>query len=193
MAALRIPLFTPEEYLAREREATFKSEYIAGEIFAMAGGSHEHNMICLDTAVSLAVRLAERGSGCDVHSSEQKVRIDNGGPFFYPDVSVVCGPPVFDDDDCLRNPALIVEVLSPSTRDYDRGEKFRCYRRLTSLRHYILIETERMHVEHYQQTNGVLWVTAGVYTHPDETISLPDMRIEVPLREIYRRIRFAGE
>lgn len=136
MAALHIPLFTPEEYLQREREAITKSEYIAGEIFAMAGGTHEHNMILGDTYRALGNRLEFRGGQCDTHTSEQKVRIDNAGPFFYPDASVVCGPPIFDSDDCLRNPALIVEVLSSSTAAYDRGEKFRHYRRLSSLRHY---------------------------------------------------------
>jgi Uma2 family endonuclease len=190
MAALRIPLFTPEEYLAREREATTKSEYIAGEIFAMAGGTHEHNMLVGDTYRALGNRLEAAGGRCDVHTSEQKVRIDNGGPFFYPDASVVCGDPFFDSDDCLRNPTLIVEVLSSSTAAFDRGEKFRYYRRLPSLHHYILIETQQMRVEHYRQQSGVLWVPVGEYTQPEDVISLLDMGIEVPLAEIYRRITF---
>jgi Uma2 family endonuclease len=191
VAALQVPLFTPEEYLAHERMASYKSEYIAGEIFAMAGGSPEHNMIATDVARALGNHLEAAGNRCDVFNSDQKVRIDEGGPFFYPDASVVCGDPIFDSDDCLRNPALIVEVLSDSTGHYDRGEKFRNYRRLPSLRHYILITVERMRVEHYRQQQGFLWVPVGDYTQEEDVISLPDMGIEVPLSEIYRRIKFS--
>jgi Uma2 family endonuclease len=190
MAALKVPLFTPEEYLSREQDASFKSEYIAGEIFAMAGGTPEHNTIMGDTYFAFGTALRASGGRCDVHTSEQKVRVDEAGPFFYPDVSVVCGPPAYDSDGCLRNPALIVEVLSASTADYDRGEKFRNYRRLPSLRHYILIESGRIHVEHYQQTQGIIWAPVGDFTRLAEVISLPDFGIVVPLSEICRRITF---
>ena len=190
MAALRVPLVTPEEYLARERQAETKSEYIAGEILAMAGGKPDHNMIATDLARALGNRLETAGSACDVFNSDQRVRVADAGPFFYPDVTVVCGDPVFDGDDCLRNPALIVEVLSESTADYDRGEKFRHYRRLPSLRHYVLIEQDRMRVEHYRRREGVVWEPAGVYEAPTDRVALPDLDVELPLAEIYRRVTF---
>lgn len=152
MTARTFPLVTPEEYLTREKAALTKSEYIAGEILAMANGKPAHNMICGDTAFALGSRLASVGGTCDVHNSDQKVRVDEAGPFFYSDVSVVCGEPIFDTDDCLRNPALIIEVLSASIANYNRGEKFR---------YYILIDQDRMRVEHYRQQEGSLWIQAG--------------------------------
>jgi Uma2 family endonuclease len=190
VVARTFALVTPEEYLARERTAVTKSEYIAGEILAMAGGKPAHNMICGDMYGALYTRLAAIGTPCDVHNSDQKVRVEEVGPFFYPDVTVACGGPEFDTDDCLRNPALIVEVLSPSSADYDREWKFRYYRRFPTMRHYILIDQDQMRVEHYRQQEGILWVLAGEYTQPNDRISLMDLDIEVPLSEIYRRITF---
>jgi Uma2 family endonuclease len=191
MVARTFALVTPEEYLARERTATTKSEYIAGEILAMAGGKPAHNTLCMDAALALGVHLAAAGGTCDVHNSEQKVRVDSSGPFFYPDVSVVCGEPRYDSDDCLRNPVLIVEVLSPSSADYDREWKFRYYRSFATMRHYILIDQEQIRVEHYRQQEGILWVLAGEYMRRSDSIALPDLGIEIPLAEIYRRITFS--
>jgi Uma2 family endonuclease len=181
VAASRVPLVTPGEYLTRERQAETKSEYIAGEILAMAGGKPDHNMIATDLARALGNRLETAGSACGVFNSDQRVRVADAGPFFYPDVTVVCGDPVFDGDDCLRNPPLIVEVLSESTADYDRGEKFR---------HYVLIEQDRMRVEHYRRREGVVWEPAGVYEAPADRVALPDLDVELPLAEIYRRVTF---
>ena len=90
-----------------------------------------------------------------------------------------------------RNPALIVEVLSDTTTDYDRGEKFRHYRSLASLRHYLLIAQDQMRVEHYERVEGILWRLAGEYTDRGDRISLPDLAIEIPLAEIYRRLSFS--
>lgn len=182
---------TPEEYLARERDAPLKSEYIAGEILAMSGGSPAHSLIAFDTSVALATRLRAAGNGCDAVGSDQKVRVDEGGPFFYPDATVFCGEPTFDDDGCLRDPALIVEVLSPSTELFDRGEKFRHYRRIPSLRHYLVIAQDRVHVEHFRRVGeGFLWTPAAAYTDLAASVSLPDLGIELPLAELFRRVRF---
>lgn len=190
MAVIRFPFTTPEEYLARERVAETKSEYIAGEIIAMVDGNHQHNMIVTDTLRLLGNLLEAAGGTCDVHNSEQKVRIAGEGPFFYPDVTVVCGEPLFDSDDCLRNPYLIVEVLSDSTADYDRVEKFRHYRRFETLRHYILIAQDRIQVEHYARREGFLWDPAGNVTDRSGVISLPDVGIIIPVTEIYRRLPY---
>jgi Uma2 family endonuclease len=189
MAALRMPLIMPDEYLALEEKATYKSEYISGEIFAMAGGKPPHNMIAMDTSRILGNLLDTSRRSCDVHNSDQKVRIEEPGPFFYPDVSVVCGDPVFDAAGCLRNPVLIVEVLSDSTAHYDRGEKFRHYRRLDSLKHYVLIHSEMVRVEHYEK-QGDIWIQAGEYTNGFDSVSLSNLGIDVPLTEIYRRVSF---
>ena len=188
-------LVTPDEYLDREEKAETKSEYIAGEIIAMAGGKHPHNMIMGDTYIAIGSRLQAIGGSCDMHTSEQKVRASQPGPFFYPDITVVCGDPVFDDRDCLRNPHLIVEVLSDSTEEsgtrpegWVRGEKFRNYRQFESLQHYILIAQDRVYVEHYARLEGILWERIGEYADRAETLDLPSLGIAVPLAEIYRRI-----
>ncbi|GAB4455962.1 MAG: Uma2 family endonuclease [Armatimonadaceae bacterium] len=165
-----------------------KHEYIAGEIVAMAGGKHPHNQIATDTLLALGTLLRQAGSTCDVYNSDQKVRASENGPFFYPDATVVCGEPQIDSDDCLRNPTLVVEVLSETSAEYDRGEKFRNYRQFPTLRHYLLIDQNEWHVEQYRQIEGVLWERSGVYTEQDTAIPLDELGIELPLREIYRRV-----
>jgi len=188
MAAQKVPFLTPEEYLEGERFAEVKHEYIAGEVYAMAGGTPEHSHISSDTQVALAVRLGERG--CDANNSDLKVRVADAGPFFYPDVTVTCGAPTFDSDDCLRDPIIIVEVLSESTAAFDRGGKFFHYRRLASLRHYVLIEQDRMLVEHYERQDNGLWTLVGEHTEPAHRLAFSTLGIDIPLSEIYRRVRF---
>ena len=113
---------TPEEYLALERKATLKSEYLYGEIFAMSGASRAHNLITLDIATELNIHLRTRG--CEVYVGDMRVKTNLTGPYFYLDIVVVCDKPQFEDSvfDTLLNPTIVVEVLSPSTEAYDRGE-----------------------------------------------------------------------
>ncbi len=123
MSSLAAPtVYTPEEYLVSERKATLKSEYINGEIFAMSGASNAHNLITLDIGTELNIQLRERE--CLVYTNDMRVRTSPMGSYFYPDVVVVCGEPQFEDNvfDTLLNPTLVIEVLSPSTEAYDRGE-----------------------------------------------------------------------
>ena len=180
---------TPEAYLALERKANFKSEYIHGDVLAMSGASNAHNLITLDIATELNIQL--RGRDCDVYASDMRVRTTPTGAYFYPDVLVVCGKPRFEDNvfDTLLNPVLIVEVLSPSTEAYDRGEKFSHYQELISLREYILVAQDRMHVEHYRliQTQ---WVRQEFHT-PEHVLTLNAIECELPLRDIYTRVTFS--
>jgi len=110
------------------------------------------------------------------------------GPFFYPDVRVVCGPPQFDTGDCLRNPVIVVEVLSESTSAYDRGAKFFHYRRLSSLLHYVLIEQNALLVEHYARQPNGLWTLVGEHTSRDHVLALDPPGVTIPLADIYRRL-----
>ncbi len=128
---------TPEEYITLERKAipdadTVKSEYMNGEIIAMSGASFEHNLITYNISGELRNRL--KGSGCLAFANEMRVSIPAANSYFYPDVGVVCEEPRFEDDvlDILLNPIVVVEVLSPSTEAYDRGDKFAHYRQLQS-------------------------------------------------------------
>lgn len=133
------PCLSPEDYLALERSAEFKSEYFDGQIFAMAGASESHNIITLN--VGSEIRQQLKKCPCTVYVSDMRVKVGPTGLFTYPDVVVVCGQAQFDDShlDTLLNPTLIVEVLSDSTEAYDRGRKFEHYCKLESLAEYVLI------------------------------------------------------
>ncbi|HMA34345.1 MAG TPA: Uma2 family endonuclease, partial [Chloroflexia bacterium] len=127
-APIRPHSYTPAEYLAYERQADYKSEYLAGQIVAMSGVSWEHSLINTNLLRVLSTQLLDRP--CTAHASDLRVKVQAQGMYTYPDIVVVCGEPQFEDAqvDTLLNPTLIVEVLSPSTEAYDRGAKFGYYR-----------------------------------------------------------------
>lgn len=179
---------TPEAYLASERRAKYKSEYIYGEIFAMSGASNAHNLITLDIATELNIQ--SRSRGCFVYTSDMRVRTSPTGAYFYPDVVVVCDKPRFEDNvfDTLLNPILIVEVLSPSTETYDRGEKFAHYQELVSLREYILVAQDRVNVEHHRLIE-TQWVRKEFHS-PEDVLLLNSIECKLPLRDIYTRVTF---
>src|SRR5436305_1067989 len=130
MSSLAKQHYTADQYLALEREAEYKSEYINGEIYAMSGASREHNLIAVNLVRELSSQM--RGRPCEVYGSDMRVKVAPTGMYTYPDVSVACNEPHFDDRqlDTLTNPTVIIEVLSPSTEAYDRGVKFLHYRKL---------------------------------------------------------------
>ena len=175
---------TPEEYIALERKATLKSEYLSGEIVAMSGASNAHNLITMNTANGLYNQVTERG--CRVYASDMRVGIGAGVSYFYPDVSVVCDEPRFEDDafDTLINPLVIVEVLSPSTEAYDRGEKSARYRQLESLQEYILISQDQVRVEHYLR-QGKQWILSE-FSALEDVLPLASIAAELSLNQIYR-------
>ena len=175
---------TPEEYIASERKATLKSEYLSGEIVAMSGASNEHNLITMNTANGLYNQVT--GRGCRVYASDMRAGIGAGISYFYPDVTVVCDESRFEDDafDTLINPQVIVEVLSTSTESYDRGEKFARYRQLESLQEYILISQNQVRVEHYLR-QGKQWVLSE-FSALENMSPLVSIEAELSLNQIYR-------
>ena len=179
-------LFTPEEYLTSERKATVKSEYLSGQIVAMSGASLAHTRITADIVTELNIQL--RGQECEVISNDMRVRTGPKGAYFYPDVVVFCGEPEVEDNvfDTLLNPILVIEVLSPSTEVYDRGEKFRHYQELASLREYILVSQDKVRVEQYRLAK-TQWVQTEFRARED-VLPLPSIGCELPLRDIYRRV-----
>ena len=179
-------LFTPEEYLTSERKATVKSEYLSGQIVAMSGASLAHTRITADIVTELNIQL--RGQECEVISNDMRVRTGPKGAYFYPDIVVFCGEPQFEDNvfDTLLNPILVIEVLSPSTEVYDRGEKFRHYQELTSLREYILVSQDRVRVEQYRLAK-TQWVQTE-FRALEDVLPLVSIGCELPLRDIYRRV-----
>jgi Uma2 family endonuclease len=178
---------SPEEYLKQERKAAFKSEYLDGEVFAMSGASRRHVLIAKNVTVALDQRL--RGQSCETYGSDMRVRVSASGLYTYPDVTVTYGDEQFLDEevDTLLNPLLIVEVLSPSTKNYDRGDKFASYRTIPSLREYVTIAQDRMHVEHWQQGKNERWMLSE-YFNVTGSLQLTALGIELPLAEIYRRV-----
>ncbi len=178
---------TPQEYLERERSATTKSEYIGGDILAMAGGSPNHSRIANDVRRNLGNHLST--GPYEVFDSDLRVRVRRAGPYFYPDVSVTCGEAIFDDEDCLTNPVVLVEVLSPVTAGYDRGEKWVQYRQMESLREYVLIAQNEPLVEHYVRLESGMWRFEELRVL-ERTLNLPALGTDVPLAEMYRRVAF---
>ena len=177
---------TPQEYIALERKAKYKSEYLNGHIIAMAGASSKHNLIVGDIFYALYPQLI--GRGCDIFTNDMRVRPNPRDSYFYPDVVVVCGEPQFEDEafDTLLNPIVIVEVLSPSTEAYDRGEKFRRYQQLASLKEYVLVSQDKVWVEHHRR-HGAQWILSH-YRSLEEVLPLPSIGCEVPLHDIYARV-----
>jgi Uma2 family endonuclease len=188
MASLAAQRLTPAEYLAIERAAETKSEYFAGEMFAMAGASPPHVLITSNVTAELNAQL--KGRPCRVYSSDLRVRVSETDLYTYPDVVVVCGEQRFDDEkgDTLLNPTLIVEVLSETTEAYDRGDKFGHYRRLLSLQEYVLIAQDRQWAERYtRQEEGTGWVLTEV-SGPAGVMALPSIGCELALADVYDKI-----
>jgi Uma2 family endonuclease len=181
-------VYTPEEYLARERLAERKSEYRAGRIVAMSGVSRAHNRITVNLGSELNQQL--RRGPCEVYVADMRVRVSRTGLYTYPDVVAACGDIQFEDDqvDTLLNPVVVIEVLSPSTEAYDRGEKFAHYQRLDSLQEYVLVAQDMVRVERYVR-HGDQWVLTE-YRELDEDLPLDAIGCRVGLRDIYERVRF---
>lgn len=180
---------SPDEYLAIERRAGYKSEYVDGEVFALAGASEQHNLIVGNVLAGLHAQLRKRP--CRVYASDMRVKVSQVGLYAYPDVAVVCGELFFDDDqkDTLLNPTVIAEVLSASTEGYDRGKKFEYYRRLQSLREYLLIAQDRCHIEHYTRQSDGQWLLAEI-EEMQGAVHLPSIECDLRLAEIYEKVEW---
>lgn len=185
--------YTPDEYLALERAAEYKSEYIDGEIFAMSGVSRQHDRIQGNVYASLYQQLSD--SPCEPFTSDMRVRVTSRRTrFVYPDATVVCGEAQFEDDqvDILINPTVVFEVLSKSTAADDRGEKAEFYRAMPSLSDYVLIAQDRVHVEHYARQADNRWALTE-YNDLDATLAIESIGCQLPLRQVYRRVELTDE
>ena len=180
---------TPAEYLNMERKAVTKSEYLNGQIIAMSGASNAHNIITMNTANQLYNQLVDRD--CLVYASDMRVGVGSPTSYFYPDVTVVCGEPRFEDDvfDTLLNPTVVIEVLSPSTAAYDRREKFTRYQQIASLKEYILISQNRIHLEHHLRQESQ-W-SATEFQKLEDIVSVTSIKCELLLAHVYRRVTFS--
>jgi Uma2 family endonuclease len=183
---------TPEEYLAREEAAEYKSEYYQGEIFAMAGASVNHNTIVGNLHAQMHPALRPRG--CRVFMLDTRLWIKANGLFTYPDLMVICGKPEFyeDRDDTITNPLLIVEVLSDSTKNYDRGEKFKFYRSLPTLQEYVLIDQHVIHVEQFYLETAKKWVFAE-FKELNDFLKLTKLDFQISLQDIYHLVELENQ
>jgi len=182
---------TAAEYLALERAADTKSEFFDGEMFAMSGASLPHNRITINVVLSLGMQL--RGRPCEVLSTDMRLKVDPTGLYTYPDVLVVCGEAQLEDEhhDTLLNPTLIIEVLSPSTEAYDRGEKFAQYQRLASLQEYVLIAQDRHRVERFaRQATGNDWLLTSA-SDLNGRLHLASIDCDLALADVYDRVELA--
>lgn len=184
------PTLSPIEYLALDREAEERSEYLDGEMFAMAGGSRKHALIAANLMIDLGSQL--RSSPCETYGSDMRVWVEASGLYTYPDLSVVCGEPIFGPDgqeDTLRNPTLLVEVLSPSSEAYDRGRKFEHYRAIPSFREYLLVSQESPLVDRFLRQESGIWLFSTARGLGAE-VELSSIGARLALSEVYAKVSF---
>lgn len=174
---------TYPEYLAAEELSVEKHEYCEGAVVAMAGGTFAHAHLIMNTTLLVGAALA--GKGCRPFGEAQRIRIPATGLATYPDLSVICGRLEHDEADknAAINPTVLFEVLSPTTAEYDRGEKFDHYARLTSLRAYVLVDYKREHVDVYTRSDDGSWARRGY--GPTDTVPIPAIEVEIPVAAIY--------
>jgi Uma2 family endonuclease len=178
---------TPEEYLAIERAAEYKNEYVNGEIFAMTGASRKHNLIAGNLYGELRQEL--KGKPCEAYPGEMRVKAPAARSYVYPDGVVVCGEPQFEDSyfDTLLNPTLVVEVLSKSTESYNRLAKSAYYRTIESLTEYLLVAQEEYRVEQYVKQADGRWLLSDVRAL-ESVIELKSIDCSLALGDLYDRV-----
>lgn len=180
---------TPEEYLEWEAKQELRHEYIDGEILAMTGGSIPHNDIALNFYTALRPHLRQRG--CRVNVSDVKVQANQNSRYFYPDLVVTCHPDDLKSRNFIQHPKVIIEVLSPSTANYDRTKKLKYYRQIPSLQEYILVDSEDISVEVYHRGEGKIWLYYA-YTN-GEAIALESIEFECPIEILYEGVILGNE
>jgi len=192
MSARPVSYLTPEQYLEIERAAEFRSEYLRGQMYAMSGGTLNHARIVLNVALRLAEQL--RGGPCEPAANDLRLYIAREDVYTYPDIVVTCGPVRFQDKhrDSIVDATVIVEVLSSSTRNYDRGEKFRFYRSLDSFSEYLLLAQDTQRAEHHVRQPDGSWLFRE-FTAQEDVIALRSIGCRLQLESLYERVTFEDE
>ena len=178
---------SPEDYLHIERRSTYRSEYVNGEMFAMAGATRQHNRISSNLVSEINLHI--KSSDCNIYSSDLRVHVPSTGYFTYPDIVITCGKEEFTDahNDVLVNPLVIMEILSDSTASIDRGKKFEQYRELASFVEYLLVEQRTPHIEQYILYDAQEWryrTVRGI----DEQVRIQTIDCTLSLRDIYHKV-----
>lgn len=180
---------TEAEYLEFERNATEKHEYFDGEIFAMSGASFAHNKLFTNLFGELSANL--KGKPCQPYGSDLRTSVSINSLFAYPDISIICNEPEFTDDkfDTIKNPTVIVEILSKSTRNYDLGGKFLLYKQIATLKEYILIDSEAVTVIKYSKNQDNSWLMTEMNSL-DEMLKLNSIAVIIEIKDIYDNVKF---
>jgi Uma2 family endonuclease len=189
MSALSRKKWTPETYLEFERASQERHEFVNGDVYLMTGASENHNLIVSNVITILNLQLRSRPYR--VYPSDMRVQISTSYDFHYPDITVVCGQSQFAGQkrDNLLNPVVIIEVLSPSTEQYDRGRKFQNYRTLESLREYVLVAQDAQRIEHFVRQEDSQWLFSDAIGS-EAVIELPSIQCRLPLNEVYDKVTF---
>jgi Uma2 family endonuclease len=187
MSLQRKPRLTPEEYLAIERAAEYKSEYLGGESVAMAGASERHATIVANCLYLLVGQL--KGRTCKAHANDMRLKASPTGLYTYPDVIVVCGERRFDDEhrDTLLNPTVLIEVLPETTEAYDRGRKFAHYRNLDSLSAYLLIAQDQARIEQFVGQPDGRWIFSA-HDRLEDLVEIASIGCTLSLADVYDKV-----
>lgn len=189
MKAHKVQNLSVAEYIKQEIESNTKYEYHNGKIYALAGGTLNHGLISGNMFSKMMSKLESKNSNCMPFNSDVKLHIDASNSYVYPDSMVVCGDfeNSEEDENSIVNPVLIVEVISKSTAEYDRGDKFYLYRQIPTFKEYVLIEQKKHVVDvHFKHENSDLWRITR-YQGLDKIVKLQSIGIEVSMKEIYNR------
>ena len=178
--------FSEAEYLLIEEQAAFKSEFVNGRIYAMAGGTPEHSHLAANIIASMVTQL--KGKPCRVFTSDLRVKVRPTSLLTYPDVTVLCGTPLYTGNNLL-NPTVLFEVLSPSTEAEDRGFRFEHFKQTASLQHYILVAQDRPHVECFSRKEDGTW-PRQIVEGRDAELMLPALDCQLSLAEVYDQVEF---
>lgn len=185
------PKLSPSEFLEWERKQEFKHEYVNGEVLAMAGASFNHNRITSNIIVEVGSFL--KNKSCDIFGSDLRISVKWSDSYFYPDVTIICDEPEFDDEkikDTLKNPLVIFEILSASTEDYDMGRKQMYYMQIPSLKQYILIDSQKIQIRTITKKDEVGTWKFEEFNSIDELLSVAPINFQLTVPELYKGVKF---
>ena len=190
MIAQTIKMYSEKEYLELEREAEYKSEYYQGEIFAMAGAGYDHNRIKENLSIEIGSFL--KGKSCKSFSSDMRLHIPEVGLYTYPDLLIMCGKVDVspNDDETFMNPSVVIEVLSKSTRAFDKGKKFRFYERVPTLKEYMIVDSLSIAAEVWAKNENGMWFLNSRGLKPEDEVTLHSINLQLRLSDIYADTRY---
>ena len=186
MSAVAQTIYTEDQYLQMEEQADYKSEYFRGEIFMMAGGTPNHNRIKENLSGEIYLILKKKNS-CRSYSSDQRIHIPENSLYTYPDIAVICGPNEYSkkDKNTITNPSVLIEVISEGSGAYDRGDKFRLYRDIESLKEYVLVNSIHVGVEIYRRTEDNRWLLAQDAYKLSDSVTIQCIEATLFLSDLY--------